>query len=1629
MAEIQKSVPNRYPGLPQDYVHCLAALSALFSPEHVQVQREFLPGQAVSILQQLTQHGTYQAWSQAHQGLLYLYGSSQPILPSIFSILASDTAIQPNTDNITFFFDLSDGRHDDGSEMLASLCYQILRLDPSSFGCVSGFFHAFLKTGAWKGQKPWVFFRSLLEYPRRGRPISCLISRIIDHREGKAVRAHQDFMAQMMALSQSQDSVVKFTVISNEGPGKLQPPFMLDLDQITGMIQPVGPEWKLLIKAQVSELCTRRPGHTLLRDEIETSLGVKFNTGSWTGFIAMETARLTVKLLQSPFARDTKSSIRRSLDSIPSDLDGVYRALLSNIPIQHRRWADCCLAWTARSFRMLHVNELAVALVIAEDESYSDTGTTLDEKMSLDLKADLEFFMSGLVLVDDNKVRLPELLRDFVLRFPSNDRRLEGDRVAMNDQYLDDSHATIAHKCLSYIAYLQSPSISSAENPPTQSDRRYGLLEYATQYWPLHYNAAGNDEQVGNLDILVANKSLMQHWADLYGNLRLHRDTSRPVPKGPLLLSIELQCFSLFKKLLENFECNEDQLTPALELAVEMGDTRFVSVLTDDHHVTSPWALHIAVSHGHFLLVERFLKEETLQVKNDSGYVPLHCACESGSVTTVERLIQAGASASGGREAETTPLHIASRFGHLEIISKLLSRTEVDPDAVDGNRMTALHVACKFQQSGAVRCLLQGEKQPTLETTDIRGRTALHYVAESARCDILDLILEPLAPSSVTKLLDARDSEEMTPLHLAAQCGQSTQMVVKLMPQVGFLPLTQNMPLHLAAKNGHVDIVKALTQVNWKQQIEQENYNGYFPINLAVEGGNIGVVAHLIDLHLKAGTTLDVFDLRYNYTTPLHVASAYGNIDITRALLDAGATIEIADFLIRSPLLLASRKGFFHIASILLQKGGNPIAKDREGLSPLMAAVQMGFTEITRMFLERGRYRKDKNVIDDNQLLHLAAKSGHLDVIAVLVPKDETKAPERANHKDDKGRSPLHVASAAGQLEVVKSLLDSPWRADPTLENEDGLTPYQDAATEEIARAICRKVLELEKGHLKDTKLNSFLSLSASKGYTGLMLELLSAEGAKPADITDPSLLQMAAKSGHTDMVRCLVGLDWTVTDGKDSHDRTALSFAAEGGHYDIVHLLFDKSGADVNSKDKEDRTPLSYAAGNGHQAVVEYLLGPKTHLVVPYEKDRLGRSPVWHAAGVQDKKSATAVVGALLRHTPYQSSVESETGRTSFHKAVEKNNVDVIAELFELGAACDVDLPDKDGVTPLFKAACLSHERVFAALFSKIQTSVSQPDKDGWRPIHVAFDSTAMVKLILDKDETQVNQQTHSTGSTALHFAAEENLEASVKLLLKYNASSIIPDVDGLTPLHIATVYSKNSVMSLLLADAKKRTLEAEAKWFQLKDNHGFSVIMQAIAVGRREGIHLVLDERKLTMDPVTSDEFVDMVTTAREVNGYEIIPILIDWYRSVTQHRVTDTEEDFCLISAATERDNTYLCEYLFNSRPDLRSHIDKHGWTLAQITDAFKDASDGPLNTTPHELANAASTPHEPQKWSEKDKSGLLVFVDDDRTMIQYNGIPETEEDDDVEEALARADEPFHPRRSSYFEIDILTKAEDQ
>jgi len=203
-------------------------------------------------------------------------------------------------------------------------------------------------------------------------------------------------------------------------------------------------------------------------------------------------------------------------------------------------------------------------------------------------------------------------------------------------------------------------------------------------------------------------------------------------------------------------------------------------------------------------------------IQDADGLTPLAIACQRGNFFAVDRLLHAdGIDISICDNQGSTPLHEACEGGSDKIVELLLQKgaqiLEADRDGV-----LPLHVACREGHIAIVKQLfLHGYhiKDGLVRAKDMHGNSALHFAVESGVKEIVEVLLlngsDPIA----------QKKNEVTPLHIAARNGhiEIAKYLVQYKGQskggTDIIEMTereQNTPLHFAAHFNQCEMIEYL---------------------------------------------------------------------------------------------------------------------------------------------------------------------------------------------------------------------------------------------------------------------------------------------------------------------------------------------------------------------------------------------------------------------------------------------------------------------------------------------------------------------------------------------------------------------------------------------------------------------------------------------------------------------------------------------------------------------------------------------------------------------------------------------------------------------------------------------------
>lgn len=139
------------------------------------------------------------------------------------------------------------------------------------------------------------------------------------------------------------------------------------------------------------------------------------------------------------------------------------------------------------------------------------------------------------------------------------------------------------------------------------------------------------------------------------------------------------------------------------------------------------------------------------------------------------------------------------------------------------------------------------------------------------------------------------------------------------------------------------------------------------------------------------------------------------------------------------------------------------------------------------------------------------------------------------------------------------------------------------------------------------------------------------------------------------------------------------------------------------------------------------------------------------------------------------------------------------------------IDSRDEDGLTPLSFAASIGYDIGVNHMLTRFASSTQLAyikNEDGSFPIHSACSAscTSSLKVIL-KHHPDTIEMLNSQGQNVLHVAAKSgNAGAAGYLFRKADIKRLIneQDVEGNTPLHLASINSHPKIVSLFIHDSR---------------------------------------------------------------------------------------------------------------------------------------------------------------------------------------------------------------------------------
>ncbi|XP_027841217.2 death-associated protein kinase 1-like isoform X1 [Aphis gossypii] len=262
--------------------------------------------------------------------------------------------------------------------------------------------------------------------------------------------------------------------------------------------------------------------------------------------------------------------------------------------------------------------------------------------------------------------------------------------------------------------------------------------------------------------------------------------------------------------LLQSLEEVDEKLAESL---IENGDQ---DVFAENNKGQT--ALHLASARGFQHIVDILLDRGTdLCAKDINGNTPLHLATRNNNISVIKSLLfrQPKVAYEQNNNGDT-PMHIACRFGYLECVMKLVEHN-VTADMVNENLDTPLLVAIKEKHENVVIYLLHNAPG-NLDIFNNEGNAPIHVAVQEGLLNVVETII------NMGHSFEYPNDRGLYPLHIATRHGHVE--IVRYLCIAGSDPQQRSAdnikPEITAIKNNQKEILSIFTKLNTNSA--RENY-------------------------------------------------------------------------------------------------------------------------------------------------------------------------------------------------------------------------------------------------------------------------------------------------------------------------------------------------------------------------------------------------------------------------------------------------------------------------------------------------------------------------------------------------------------------------------------------------------------------------------------------------------------------------------------------------------------------------------------------------------------------------------------------------------------------------------------
>ncbi len=735
-------------------------------------------------------------------------------------------------------------------------------------------------------------------------------------------------------------------------------------------------------------------------------------------------------------------------------------------------------------------------------------------------------------------------------------------------------------------------------------------------------------------------------------------------------------------------------------------------------------------------LVRRVIEKNNavISMKNADKDTALHIAAKKGFKNIVEYLLKQGADRTIKNKANITPIAEASTNNKWDCVEAFcLPEYREGSGQHASNYGFALVLACKNKQYYLASKILSCDAATTWFDKESDNRS-IHFATMDKQYDLLKALLiaggyiKDKNKKNKTAIDIAIENDDMKALLIYVEHGQldKTELAQILFRAVKLNQLElvtniikkdksiinnqdkdENTPLHIAAQNGHRDIVTLLLQSGARTDIR--NKKGSYAASSAAKGQSwdcieafitecevsieqstqgdgqalISVCKHkqydLAMSILKRKPAVDAFMDQKTNNQPIHFAVIDKQYAMLRALLKLGSQFSRANKDSKTPIDIALEADDIEALSLFVDHAALP---DTIASRILFKAAHLNQLALVQKIIKKYPAIIDKQNEDDCTVLHIAARQGYSDIVNFLLKQG-------ANHTL-LNKSNLHTAMASAadmkHWPCVEIFCDVLYQSQHLELSVDGHALVQAAKYEQFDLAIklISRQTNVNGQDMAEGCKNSPLHYAVMHQHHRLIKGLLTA-GASVSTINaaGKSALDIAIENRDSEALMLFVN---SAKLDEDALYRLFL-YAIENNHIDLATAILAKNQGLINRQTAVHQlSPLHFALG-AQSKMVEFCLRHQVDITLKEAEGKTAidlllekkdwatlelitkqyfvtcdsfQAVLFHAYGAKQK----TLLAQLIKHRVALDYASPPTENTILHELVKAKELNLLSEL-----------------------------------------------------------------------------------------------------------------------------------------------------------------------------------------------------------------------------------------------------------------------------------------------------------------------------------------------------------------------------